>query len=72
MPTGFSLPHDTPLIKQAKINSVITSNVSVSLSSVLRLSNSFESNSVILLVQFHVAKSHTFSFICPGQVQGGL
>lgn len=44
MPTGFSLPHDTPLIKQAKINSVITSNVSVSLSSVLQLSCSLESN----------------------------
>ncbi|XP_026231882.1 nebulin isoform X8 [Anabas testudineus] len=27
MPTGYSLPHDTPLIKQAKINSVVTSNV---------------------------------------------
>ncbi|CAJ1079111.1 nebulin isoform X9 [Xyrichtys novacula] len=27
MPTGYSLPHDTPLIKQAKKNSVITSNV---------------------------------------------
>lgn len=28
MPTGYSLPHDTPLIKQAKLNSVINSNVS--------------------------------------------
>ncbi|XP_044071722.1 nebulin isoform X15 [Siniperca chuatsi] len=27
MPTGYSLPHDTPLIKQAKKNSVVTSNV---------------------------------------------
>ncbi|XP_051261110.1 nebulin isoform X48 [Dicentrarchus labrax] len=27
MPTGYSLPHDTPLIKQAKMNSVVTSNV---------------------------------------------
>ncbi|XP_049905280.1 nebulin isoform X23 [Epinephelus moara] len=27
MPTGYSLPHDTPLIKQAKLNSVINSNV---------------------------------------------
>ncbi|XP_074551161.1 nebulin [Halichoeres trimaculatus] len=27
MPTGYSLPNDTPLIKQAKKNSVITSNV---------------------------------------------
>ncbi|TKS67790.1 Nebulin [Collichthys lucidus] len=27
MPTGYSLPHDTPLIKQAKMNSVITSSV---------------------------------------------
>ncbi|XP_040003665.1 nebulin [Xiphias gladius] len=27
MPTGYSLPHDTPLIKQVKKNSVITSNV---------------------------------------------
>ncbi|KAM9342293.1 nebulin [Pholidichthys leucotaenia] len=27
MPTGYSLPNDTPLIKQAKMNSVITSNV---------------------------------------------
>lgn len=28
MPTGFTLPHDTPLIKQAKMNTVVTSNVS--------------------------------------------
>ncbi|XP_041662383.1 nebulin isoform X3 [Cheilinus undulatus] len=27
MPTGYSLPHDTPLIKQVKMNSIITSNV---------------------------------------------
>ncbi|XP_015251974.1 PREDICTED: nebulin isoform X3 [Cyprinodon variegatus] len=27
MPTGFSLPSDTPLLKQAKMNSVVTSNV---------------------------------------------
>ncbi|XP_029936222.1 nebulin [Myripristis murdjan] len=27
MPTGYSLPHDTPLIKQAKNNSIVTSNV---------------------------------------------
>lgn len=27
MPTGYSLPHDTPLIKQAKMNSIITSSV---------------------------------------------
>ncbi|XP_034550527.1 nebulin [Notolabrus celidotus] len=27
MPTGYSLPKDTPLIKQAKLNSVVTSNV---------------------------------------------
>ncbi|MEQ2259991.1 hypothetical protein XENORESO_017361 [Xenotaenia resolanae] len=27
MPTGYSLPSDTPLIKQAKMNSVVTSNV---------------------------------------------
>ncbi|XP_030284302.1 nebulin isoform X29 [Sparus aurata] len=27
MPTGYSLPKDTPLIKQAKKNSVVTSNV---------------------------------------------
>ncbi|XP_037542718.1 nebulin isoform X2 [Nematolebias whitei] len=27
MPTGYSLPNDTPLIKQAKINRVVTSNV---------------------------------------------
>uniref|UniRef100_A0A665W3G4 Nebulin n=1 Tax=Echeneis naucrates TaxID=173247 RepID=A0A665W3G4_ECHNA len=27
MPTGYSLPHDTPLIKQVKANSVISSNV---------------------------------------------
>ncbi|XP_065818621.1 nebulin isoform X8 [Labrus bergylta] len=27
MPTGYSLPNDTPLIKQAKMNSVVTSNV---------------------------------------------
>ncbi|XP_027878911.1 nebulin isoform X29 [Xiphophorus couchianus] len=26
MPTGYSLPSDTPLIKQAKMNSVVTSN----------------------------------------------
>ncbi|XP_069011096.1 nebulin [Embiotoca jacksoni] len=26
MPTGYSLPHDTPLIKQAKMNTVVTSN----------------------------------------------
>lgn len=28
MPTGYSLPYDTPLNKQAKANSVVTSNVS--------------------------------------------
>ncbi|XP_023265507.1 nebulin isoform X1 [Seriola lalandi dorsalis] len=27
MPTGYSLPHDTPLIKQVKANSVVSSNV---------------------------------------------
>uniref|UniRef100_A0A4W6DPW1 Nebulin n=1 Tax=Lates calcarifer TaxID=8187 RepID=A0A4W6DPW1_LATCA len=27
MPTGYSLPHDTPLIKQVKMNSVVASNV---------------------------------------------
>uniref|UniRef100_A0A673ABQ4 Nebulin n=1 Tax=Sphaeramia orbicularis TaxID=375764 RepID=A0A673ABQ4_9TELE len=27
MPTGYSLPHDTPIIKQVKQNSVVTSNV---------------------------------------------
>lgn len=27
MPTGYSLPYDTPLNKQAKANSIITSNV---------------------------------------------
>ncbi|KAM3607131.1 uncharacterized protein V6R79_002158 [Siganus canaliculatus] len=27
MPTSYSLPHDTPLIKQAKANSIVTSNV---------------------------------------------
>uniref|UniRef100_UPI0037E9BF77 nebulin isoform X1 n=1 Tax=Semicossyphus pulcher TaxID=241346 RepID=UPI0037E9BF77 len=27
MPTGYSLPHDTPLIKQAKKNSIVTSSV---------------------------------------------
>ncbi|XP_058468776.1 nebulin isoform X5 [Solea solea] len=27
MPTGYSLPHDTPLIKQVKLNSHISSNV---------------------------------------------
>ncbi|CAN9498499.1 unnamed protein product [Ophioblennius macclurei] len=27
MPTGYSLPHDTPLIKQAKKNSVVSSDV---------------------------------------------
>ncbi|XP_076012475.1 nebulin [Genypterus blacodes] len=27
MPTGYSLPHDTPLIKQVKLNSIVTSNV---------------------------------------------
>ncbi|XP_071775705.1 nebulin [Centroberyx gerrardi] len=27
MPTGYSLPHDTPLLKQAKSNSVVTSDV---------------------------------------------
>lgn len=31
MPTGFSLPHDTPLIKQVKLNSLNTSDVSGSL-----------------------------------------
>lgn len=29
MPTGYSLPHDTPLIKQAKLNTVVSSNVSL-------------------------------------------
>lgn len=28
MPTGYSLPHDTPLIKQVKLNTVVSSNVS--------------------------------------------
>ncbi|XP_071337112.1 nebulin isoform X4 [Trachinotus anak] len=27
MPTGYSLPHDTPLIKQVKANSIVASNV---------------------------------------------
>lgn len=27
MPTGYTLPYDTPLNKQAKANSIITSNV---------------------------------------------
>ncbi|XP_062257985.1 nebulin isoform X12 [Platichthys flesus] len=27
MPTGYSLPHDTPIIKQVKLNSTVTSNV---------------------------------------------
>lgn len=27
MPSGYSLPYDTPLNKQAKANSIITSNV---------------------------------------------
>ncbi|XP_069389533.1 nebulin isoform X6 [Paralichthys olivaceus] len=27
MPTGYSLPYDTPLIKQVKLNSTVTSNV---------------------------------------------
>lgn len=28
MPTGYSLPHDTPLIKQVKLNTVVSSSVS--------------------------------------------
>ncbi len=28
MPTGYSLPHDTPLIKQVKKNTIVTSDVS--------------------------------------------
>lgn len=27
MPTGYTLPYDTPLNKQAKANSIVTSNV---------------------------------------------
>lgn len=70
MPTGYSLPHDTPLIKQAKINSVVTSNVSISLSSILQLSYSLKKMKIMLLVKYDVIKSHTL--ICLGEVQGGL
>uniref|UniRef100_A0A3Q1HC41 SH3 domain-containing protein n=1 Tax=Anabas testudineus TaxID=64144 RepID=A0A3Q1HC41_ANATE len=65
MPTGYSLPHDTPLIKQAKINSVVTSNVSISLSSILQLSYSLKKMKIMFLVKYVVIKSH--NLICLGE-----
>lgn len=43
MPTGYTLPYDTPLNKQAKANSIVTSNVQEYLNS----QNKKESNVMI-------------------------
>lgn len=63
MPTGFSLPHDTPLIKQAKMNSVVTSNVSPP---------QYRTIFFFCCWCFGVTGSHAFAFICAGEIQGGL
>lgn len=70
MPTGYSLPNDTPLIKQAKKNSVVTSSVSAVTAISRPVMPFFLLQSKVFAHVFLI--SALFTFICAGEVQGSL